>query len=239
MRHIGSTLRRQRELIGLTQAALAQMAGTTQSTVAHVEQASRTPSLDLVERLFAALGVQARLLLEPIDAEVDAAIADLAERPLADRVADTDLRRLTEALTTAGLEHVVEGAAAALVQGAPVPVGAIDVALRWGDVDRLCDWLERGWGQRWNERWQEFGYRSVDPRDPGAHEWQTKHGWLRGRMCEKLPAHIEVRHGDRTYRVRPLIEVEIADERAAALLARYRLRGEAVEPVAVVADQLD
>jgi len=239
VRQVGTALRRKREFAQLTQAQLALAAGTSQSTVAHVERGSRTPSLDLVERLFAALGVQIRIQLEPLDAEVDAAITALAATPLAERLAETDLGRLTRSLTTAGLAHVVEGAAAALVQGAPVPVELIDVALCWADADRFAAWLERGWGQRWNERWQEYGFLPLDPRLPGAHRWTTKDGWLRARMCDELPDSLEVQLGGDAYRVRPLADVEITDEHAARLLVRYRQRGEAVDPVAAVADELD
>ncbi len=43
-------------------------------------------------------------------------------------------------------------------------------------------------------------------------------------MCDELPETIEVRHGERRYQVVPLVELELSEPRAAALLRRYRNR---------------
>lgn len=43
-------------------------------------------------------------------------------------------------------------------------------------------------------------------------------------MCDELPETVEVRHGDRGYRVVPLVELELTDPHAAGLLRRYRSR---------------
>jgi hypothetical protein len=73
-----------------------------------------------------------------------------------------------------------------------------------------------------HEKWQEFGYLALDPREPGAHRWQTMVGELRARLADELPESIEVRHGEHRYPVVPLAEVEVTDPQAAALLRRYR-----------------
>ncbi|BCJ60238.1 hypothetical protein [Micromonospora endophytica] len=52
----------------------------------------------------------------------------------------------------------------------------------------------------------------------------TRYGELRASMCDELPESIEVRHGARSYRVVPLVQVELTEPRAAALLRRYRSR---------------
>ena len=53
-------------------------------------------------------------------------------------------------------------------------------------------------------------------------------------MCDELPEPIEVRHGNRSYPVEPLVLLELVDPRAAELLRRHRhrhrLRLEADEP---------
>ena len=86
--HIGSTLRRRRELAGLTQAELAGKVATSQATVARIEHGDRAPSIAMLERLFAALGCQVRLALEPLDRDVDVddAIIALTSVPVATRV---------------------------------------------------------------------------------------------------------------------------------------------------------
>ena len=43
-------------------------------------------------------------------------------------------------------------------------------------------------------------------------------------MCDELPEPIEIRLGERTYPVEPLVEVEVTDRRTAELLSRYRRR---------------
>jgi transcriptional regulator with XRE-family HTH domain len=84
--HIGSTLRRRRELAGLTQAELAGKVATSQATVARIEHGDRAPSIAMLVRLFAALGCRVRLALEPLDRDVDDAIIALTSVPVATRV---------------------------------------------------------------------------------------------------------------------------------------------------------
>jgi transcriptional regulator with XRE-family HTH domain len=217
---VGTTLRRQRELHRLTQAQLAARAGVSQATVARVENGGRSPSLAMVDQLLAVLGSQLTVGVEPLDAEVDRRLTELAAQPVAERIADAGLDRAVERLT--GLPYVFAGATAALLQGAPLPVSAVEIAVSWEDVDAFTAWLERNYAQRWNERWQEFGYLHEDPRQPGAHRWYTRIGEIRATMCHKLPEPIEVRHGPTAYRVVPLAGLEIADPVVAALLRRYR-----------------
>ncbi|WP_433529895.1 hypothetical protein ACQPYA_27225 [Micromonospora sp. CA-263727] len=99
--------------------------------------------------------------------------------------------------------------------------------MRWRDSAAFTAWLESAYAQRWSERWGGYGGLRVDPEEPGAHRWLTRFGEIRATMCDELPEHIEVRHGDRTYQVAPLVAVELADPRAADLLRRYRRRSTA------------
>ncbi|AVT39025.1 helix-turn-helix domain-containing protein [Plantactinospora sp. BB1] len=219
---IGTTLRQQRELRGLTQHALARLAGTDRSTVTRIEQGERAPTVAMLEKLLAALGLQLTVGVEPLDSEVDARIDELAVRSVAERIDAVGLDRMLDRL--AELPHVLTGTTAALLQGAPVPVGDLEIAVAWRDAERFADWLERHYAQRWNPAWEEFGYLPTDPRDPGEHRWQVVGGVLRAGMCEELPEAIEVRHGDRSYRVVPLALVEATEPATAELLRRWRAR---------------
>lgn len=220
---LGATLRRQRESQGLTQRKLAERAEVSQAAVARIESGSRSPTVEMLERLFAAMGVQLAVAVEPLDAHLDARIAELTGQPTAERIAGTELDRAMDALDRLDdLRYVLTGCTAALVQGAPVPAGAVEIALRWADADRFTAWLTRTYAQRWHAQWQVFGHLSVDPRNAGEHRWQTVVGEIRAVMCDELPDAIEVRHGDRTYPVVPLPEVESTDAATAALLSRYR-----------------
>ncbi len=122
------------------------------------------------------------------------------------------------------LPYVLTGTTAALLQGAPLPVDAVEVAVRWRDSARLTAWLEKAYGQRWNARWGEWGHLRLEPEEPGEHRWQTRYGELRARMCDELPEPVEVRHHGRSYPVEPLVRVEVTDPRAADLLRRHRQR---------------
>lgn len=219
---IGSALRRERRSRFLTQQALAELAATSQAAVARVERGDRIPSIPLLERLFAALDAQLAVAVEPLDAHLDARIDELAARPVADRIDDLGLDRLLDGL--GDLPHVLTGGTAAVLQGTPVPVDAVEIAVRWYDSARLTAWLDAAYGQRWNAHWGEFGGLRLEPEEPGEHRWRTRYGEIRAAMCDELPGTIEVRHGGRSYHVVPLIEVELTDPRAADLLRRHRAR---------------
>jgi transcriptional regulator with XRE-family HTH domain len=76
---VGSTLLRERERRRFTQHQLAVMAGVSQGTIARIERGDRHASLPMVERLFAALGMQLPLGVESLDAQVDAEITALLQ----------------------------------------------------------------------------------------------------------------------------------------------------------------
>ncbi|MBW4703216.1 MULTISPECIES: helix-turn-helix domain-containing protein [unclassified Micromonospora] len=222
---IAALLRRERHAAALTQQQLADRAGTSQSAVARIERGERVPALPLVERLFAALGQQLAVTAEPLDSHLDARMDALAARSLDERIDELGLDRMLERL--GDLPHLVTGGTAALLQGAPVPVDAVEIAVRWRDSARFTAWLEAAYGQRWNARWREFGGLYLEPEEPGEHYWMTRYGGIRAQLCDEFPEAIEVRHGGRGYRVVPLVMVELTDPQAAALLRRHRQRSAA------------
>ncbi|MEU4716216.1 helix-turn-helix transcriptional regulator [Micromonospora purpureochromogenes] len=225
---IAAILRRERGARSLTQQELADLAGVSQGAVARVERGERVPSVPLIERLLAAFDLQLAVAVEPLDCHLDARMDALAARPLAQRVDDLGLDRILDRLSD--LPHLLTGSTAALLQGAPVPTDAVEIAVRWRDSARFTAWLDAAYGQRWNARWSEFGGLRLEPEEPGEHRWQTRYGQLRAQMCEELPEAIEVRHGHRSYRVVPLVAVELTDPRAAELLRRHRRRRAADPP---------
>ncbi|MEV7331763.1 helix-turn-helix transcriptional regulator [Micromonospora sp. NPDC093244] len=219
---LGNTVRHQRHLRQLTQCELAEAAKVSQAAVARIESGSRAPSVAVLEALLAAMDVQLVVDVEPLDAHLDARIAELAARPIVERIAGLDLDRLLDQLPD--VPQVLTGCTAALLQGAPVPVDAPEIALRWQDSKEFTRWLEANYGQRWNARWGEFGGIWLEPEEPGEHRWSTRHGEIRAVMCDELPETIQVRHGGRDYRVVPLAELELTEPRAAELLRRQRAR---------------
>ncbi|MBM0235318.1 helix-turn-helix transcriptional regulator [Micromonospora sp. STR1_7] len=219
---LGSAVRQQRHLRELTQCELAEAAGVSQATVARIENGGRAPSIAVLEALLAAMDVQLVVGVEPLDAHLDARIDDLAARPIAERIDELGLDRMLERLPD--IPQVLTGNTAALLQGAPVPVDAPEIALRWRDSKTFTRWLEANYGQRWNARWGEFGGVWLEPEEQGEHRWSTRYGEIRATMCDELPETIEVRHAGRGYQVVPLVELELTEPRAAELLRRFRAR---------------
>ncbi|MDG4763735.1 helix-turn-helix domain-containing protein [Solwaraspora sp. WMMD406] len=221
---LGATLRQERESRLLTQRALASRAGVGQASLARIERGVQTPSLALVERLFAAMDRQLTIGVEDLDAHVDRLLAGAGTRPFADRLGDTDVARFRQRAT--GISYVFDGPTAALLHGVPVPAPGVHVVLLWSEAAAVTDWLTRMYARRWYDKWQEYGHLPVDPREPGAHRWRTMAGEIHARMSDEVPERIEIRHDGETYPVVPLTEVEIADPHTADLLRRYRqLRG--------------
>ncbi|RLP85002.1 XRE family transcriptional regulator [Micromonospora sp. BL4] len=219
---LGAVVRQQRHQRELNQRELADLAGVSQAAVARIERGDRSPSIPLLERLLAAMDVQLVVGVEPLDAHLDARIDDLAARPIAERIDELGLHRMLDRL--ADFPQVITGSTAALLQGAPVPVEALEIAVRWQDSKRFTRWLEAAYGQRWNARWGEFGGVWLEPEEQGEHLWTTRYGEIRATMCDELPETIEVRHGARSYRVVPLVDLELTEPRAADLLRRHRAR---------------
>ncbi|MEU4529233.1 helix-turn-helix transcriptional regulator [Micromonospora ureilytica] len=222
---LGAAVRQQRHLRDLSQRQLAALAEVDQAAVARFERGARAPTIAVLERLLAAMDVQLVIGVEPLDAHLDARIDGLAARPIAERIDGLGLDRLLDRLTD--FPQVITGSTAALLQGAPVPVDALEIALRWQDSKPFTRWLETHYGQRWNARWGEFGGVWLEPEEPGEHLWSTRYGEIRATMCDELPETIEVRHGGRSYQVVPLVELELSEPRAAELLRRYRDRQQA------------
>ncbi|MFC4107716.1 helix-turn-helix domain-containing protein [Micromonospora zhanjiangensis] len=139
-RRIGRLLRDERERAGLSQGALAYRAGASQQCVSRFETGVSAPTTMLVDRLFAALGQQVRIDLEPLDADLDEEIARAATANASwveTRVHDMRylLRQVPE------LAYLVDGELAAALHGVPIRPGRIELAFADGDRDRVADWI--------------------------------------------------------------------------------------------------
>lgn len=64
---------------GVTQAAIAERMGTTQSAVARLEGGRSNPSMKTLERYAAATGTRLKVMFEPIDAKVSDSDNELRE----------------------------------------------------------------------------------------------------------------------------------------------------------------
>ncbi len=127
------------------------------------------------------------------------------------------------------MPYVIEGAAAAFLQGAPLPVEAVDVAVpdddaqlttlgkSIGDSQMLRFWIEDQ--QIWymiNPSVQAF--RAYGP----VSRWQGPYGEARIRLAPGKPTAVHIEAAGRKLPVVPLWEIEVTDERVAAILKRTR-----------------
>lgn len=224
---VGDLLKHARESKVLSQRELSEQSGVSESMISRVEGGSRSPSFDLAGQLLAAMGWQLRVELEPLDADVDRLIEAAAGHPMDQRLrtAAVVLPDLIAALDAANVNHVVEGASAALLQGAPVPVDALEIAVLSSDLEALGTMLTRNFAKRWDPRWRGWGYISADPREEGPFRWQVSwFGEMRARLVDELPASVIVDVNGTACRTRPLMDVEVGDPEIARILARVRAR---------------
>lgn len=81
-KRVAHHLRTARQALGLSQEELAHRAQLHRTYVGSVERAERNISIDSVERLAAALGVDVGRLVAPLNASGDASQADVESRSL-------------------------------------------------------------------------------------------------------------------------------------------------------------
>jgi transcriptional regulator with XRE-family HTH domain len=230
---IGTMLRDRREKAALTQTELADRAGVSQSTVSAVERGTRRPSLTIIGRVLAALGLQLHLATEPIDepeAELDAAIETMRATPLADRLAGARFDGAALLRMLAPAAPVVEGAAGAVLHGAPVPLRSLDLVVERDRLDALAEVIQRSYAERWSEVWSRWGMESPHPRAPGPMRWQTLDGEFRIRLVDTPVEAVTVLVGDLPVAVRPLHDIESTDRRVARALARLHATKSADRP---------
>lgn len=124
-----------------------------------------------------------------------------------------------------GAEPVIEGALAAVLLGAPVPLLRLDLAIL--DDDAVVAAFS-GWARRYARRWvtatDRDGLIDPDPRDGGSLDCECAFGRLRLRLAQFPPEHVELRVDDQQLRVGTLPGVLVDDCESARLLDRMRAR---------------
>jgi transcriptional regulator with XRE-family HTH domain len=220
-RDISRLLQQEREAAGLTHADLAARSGVAATSLSRIERGTLAPSIDNLEKIFSALGLRIRITVER--AEADAELIDRdAWLPLSTRLEKSGLGQLLRMLDQDHVPYVIDGALAATMQGAPLPIEVLEVDVAWRDAGRFTGWLVRRLAYRWHEAHQEFRVHDLDPRAPGPHYWQTAIGRVRARMVDELPERVEIKVGDTAYQVRPIAQVGSDEEKTARAIDRFR-----------------
>jgi transcriptional regulator with XRE-family HTH domain len=204
---IGLLVQNERARQRLSQARLAELVGTSQQWLSRLERGTAAPTTVVVERVLAALGLQPRIEVDPLGADLDPEIDRHLAMSEDERVARVEAygRRFDQ---LAELPYVLSGRLAAFVQGAPVAVRCLDLVVAEAEQDRIVGWLESIPCQRWNERWLDWGYDPVDPRRPGPLRWRVGNDEIRLEIYPARPVALTVHIGQRELRVRPLWELE-------------------------------
>ena len=232
----------------LSQRELAHLSGVDQRRISSYERGRRKVPLRDADRILAGLGLQLRLETERLWADIDAKIDDLVAAPIAERVRATRVMipSLLHWLRTT--EPVIDGCAAALLQGAPVPVEWLDLCVRRDKFDVLTQLMTMRPAARWHEPSQWWTYKNADPRLPGPMRWRNEMGEFRIRLVDEEPETITVSVegttsesttsestplGGAMLRVRPLADLEFDDPETARVLSRVRERRTAKHPTEV------
>ena len=231
---IGTILRDRRDKAALTQTELARRAGVSQSTVSAVERGTRRPSLPLIGRVLAALGLQISLGVEDLEepeADLDIAIDALRTTPLADRLIGFRFDGAALLRMLAPAAPVVEGAAGAVLHGAPVPLRGLDIVVERSRLDALDEVIRRSYADRWSEVWSQWGMETASPRARGPMRWRTLDGEFQVRLVDEPLESVTVLVGDLPVSVRPFHDIESADLRVARALDRIRATSPDAGPV--------
>jgi len=222
---VRAVLQAARAEAGLDQRRLALAAGTARTTVVAYETGAQSPTVRQLERLLAACGLRARVVLEPLSADLDQQLDEaLAAGPPGALGA---LPRFAASLSAAQVRWALDGRSAVAVQGLPLPHQELAVALVDDEVSRL--WLRTQWAKGWDRHgfsvapnWHE------DPEHVRTYTRRpvyTKLGFLQVRFLEDLPVQVlSVQVDGQVVPVLPLAEVRQAHDALAELLDRHEQR---------------
>jgi transcriptional regulator with XRE-family HTH domain len=219
---IGLHLQRERVARGLTQRRLAEQHGVSQSWLARFELGQSRTSLDRVAELFAAFGLQLRVELEPLGADLDDEIVTYG------RMSDEERLDVISYFDRSigyfdGLQFALTGRLAAFVQGAPVAARILDFAVAEEDLEGYLEVFERHCCLRWSDGWMDWGWGPMDPREPGPMRWRLGIGdELRLHVTKDRPRTVIAKAGGRELPVVPLADLELAFPDIARVMQRWR-----------------
>ena len=118
---------------------------------------------------------------------------------------------------------MLTGRLAAFLQGAPVAVRFVEFAVAEEDLDGYLPVFERHCCLRWSEAWMDWGWGSMDPREPGPMRWRLGFSdELRLHVTKEGPRSVGVKIGDREVRAVPLADLELMFPDLARIMDRWR-----------------
>lgn len=185
-------LRQARARANLTQRVLAERAGTCPQAVAWYESGAASPTPGAFDRLLAACGLRARIVLEPYPVDPDAEIGELLARPAPSRLppAQQITLHLLGELEQADVPFLVVGRAAARLYGAPVRCRETEIAVcrLTVPVDTLTAVLRSAHADHRDERERGARVRLPEQLTVGRATYATGFGRLVVRPAEGFAA---------------------------------------------------
>lgn len=124
---LGQVLRRERYRRELLQREVGRAAGIGPERLSRYESGVAVPSWSTFVRLLAAMGSQPRIVVEPLDGDVDGFIDRMNATPSADWLYDVELVLTPLLRLLDGLSWTATRLFAARLHGAPVPLSRLDV----------------------------------------------------------------------------------------------------------------
>lgn len=168
---VGAIIRSEREKRELTGTKLAQLAQVSASTLSQLEHGKRAVSLDLADQVLAALGLRLHVGVEPLHDKIDKAIAQCAGRSLSEIVGTWKVSLTAFATFLDGVPYIIEGPAAAALQGVPVAVDTLGIAIP-ADDDAAREKFESAM-YRIRARRGPDGWQPLSLRAPGSPRFWT------------------------------------------------------------------
>lgn len=220
---VGWMFQNERAQRQISQARAAERLGATQQWVSQIERGAVAITTEVIERLFAIFDLRVIMDVEPVGSDLDDEIDDVRALSDDDRVEvvecfDRPLAQLT------GFPWVLSGRLGAFVQGAPVRVVGLDVAVAEPDLNHVARAFEVYGGDRWNERLLDYYGAPAHPRLPGPMRWLFGGYELRLEVTDRLPPAITVAVAGRYLPVRPLADIEARFRDIARVMRRARTR---------------
>ncbi|MBV9447392.1 MAG: helix-turn-helix transcriptional regulator [Streptosporangiaceae bacterium] len=144
---------------------LARLAGVSPATISRLERGKQAGvTIALADRILTAMDLRLHVETVPLWADIDESIAEASRQSLTDRITTWPVDFVSFISRLDGIPYMLDGLTAAALQGAPVKVEEIEIAVpRNVEVlDRLTFLLEDFMVRRGE------GLERIDPREPGS-----------------------------------------------------------------------
>lgn len=180
---IGKLIRAARESRGLDGDELAELAGVSQSTISRLER-GLLPGITFTtaDKILAALDLRLHVETVPLWADVDERIDEAARLPLGERILTWPVGFETLVTRLDGIRYLLDGLTAAAVQGAPVLVEELEIAIARDDEEAVGRFvrLMLDIGAHRGD-----GFEELNPLKEGSDRYTTFAGPVRLRLIDR------------------------------------------------------